>query len=241
MLDNLHIILVETSHPGNIGGVARAMKNMGLSRLRLVKPKIFPDTQAQARSAGAEDVLATAEVFTNLAEAINDCSLVLGTSARSRSVEWPQLNVRDCAGQIMAHAQQQKVAVVFGRESSGLTNDELQHCHYQLIIPANPAYSSLNIAAAVQVISYELRVAAQVDLELKATPETLATAAQMEGFYNHLHDVAIDSDYLNPTLPGQLMGRLRRLFNRSHLTLVEINILRGLLTSIQHKIKPHAK
>ena len=162
MLSHIKIVLVETTHPGNIGAVARAMKNMSMANLWLVSPKIFPSADATSRASGADDVLANANICHTLQEAIADCQLVIGTSARSRSISWPEISPRDCAERVVIKEPDNKVAIIFGRENSGLKNHELDLCHYLLRIPCNSQYSSLNIAAAVQVVCYEFFVAAGV-------------------------------------------------------------------------------
>ena len=165
--DNIRIVLVNTSHPGNIGGAARALKNMGLSRLYLVAPKEFPADKAVWRAAGAQDVLENAVVVDTLDEAIGDCGLVVGTSARGRRIPWPIVNPRECGERTWSEAKQHEVAVIFGREDRGLTNDELHKCNYHVHIPSNEEYSSLNLAAAVQVVAYEIRMAWLADEEGK--------------------------------------------------------------------------
>jgi tRNA (cytidine32/uridine32-2'-O)-methyltransferase len=231
------LVLVGTSHPGNIGAVARAMKNMGLLELYLVNPKIFPHADATARAAGADDVLQTAKVVASLAEAVGDCHLVIGTSARSRTLSWPLLDPRQ-AGELVAQesVQQHKVAVVFGRERSGLDNEELQQCHYHLQIPTNAKFSSLNLAAAVQIVAYEIKVAMdrieQVPVAEISNIE-LPTAHELELFYQHLEQVLLDLEFLDKENPRQLMARLRRLFNRALPKKLEINILRGILKAVQ--------
>jgi tRNA (cytidine32/uridine32-2'-O)-methyltransferase len=238
MLDNIRFILVNTSHPGNIGSAARAMKTMGLSELYLVAPVHFPHPKAQELASNATDVLEHAIVVDTLEQAIADCQLVLGTSTRARTIPWPILSPREFASLAQREAMQTKIAVVFGREQSGLTNEELHLCHYHIQIPTNPDYSSLNIAAALQVIAYELRVAslsAQVPLE--KWDYAFADGAQMEGFYEHLHDVLIAIEFLNPKVPRQLMPRLRRLFTRARPDVMEMNILRGILGAIDKSLK----
>lgn len=231
MLSNIRIVLVETSHPGNIGAVARAMKNMQLSRLYLVAPKIFPCADASSRASGADDVLEAATVCPTLAEAISDCQLVFGTSARLRTIAWPQQSPRECAQLLMQEAQQNQVAIVFGRENSGLTNKELDLCQYLLHIPSNPAFSSLNLAAAVQIISYELLVASAEETLPQQQPEApLATAEQMASFYQHLLQTLIEIDFMHPDKSRSVMRRLRRIYNRSLLDTKELDILRGILT-----------
>ncbi len=238
MLSNIRIILVETSHAGNIGSAARAMKTMGLSDLALVAPRKYPHPKATALASNAADLLDTATVYDTLDDAIADCDLVVGTSTRARTIPWPLLTPRAFAEQMKVEAAlTKKTAVLFGREASGLTNDELHRCHYHIQIPTNPDYSSLNIACALQVIAYELRVAS---LPANTTPVQwdypFATAAQMESFYEHLHRVLIDTEFLNPAVPRQLMTRLRRLFSRARLDEMEMNILRGILTAVEKNL-----
>ncbi|HHJ17720.1 MAG TPA: RNA methyltransferase [Gammaproteobacteria bacterium] len=231
------IVLINTSHPGNIGAAARAMKNMGLGHLRLVDPQQYPSAEATARASGADDVLAAAQSFASLDEAVADCTLVIGASARSRSLPVPMLDPRGCAALVHSQPDPGRVAVLFGRERSGLTNDELDRCHHLVQIPTNPEYPSLNIAAAVQVIAYELRLAAGI-AEPAAAPETdYASAEQMEQFYTHLEQTLIALDFLDADNPRQLMRRLRRLFTRSRPDQNEINILRGILTATGKKIR----
>ncbi|MFV0276172.1 MAG: tRNA (cytosine(32)/uridine(32)-2'-O)-methyltransferase TrmJ [Parahaliea sp.] len=237
-LDNIRIVLVNTTHPGNIGGVARAMKNMGLSRLVLVAPRQFPDPQAEWRAASALDVLAGAVVTDSLDEAIADCQFVVGTSARERRIPWPLLDSRACAARIAENAARgEQVAVLFGREDRGLTNDELQLCNLHLNIPTSANYSSLNLAMAVQIVCYELRMLADAGL-LPAREDThwdapFATRDNMERFYVHLEEALVDIGFLDPVAPRQLMSRLRRLFSRVRLDEMELNILRGILTETQ--------
>jgi len=249
VLDSVRIVLVNTSHPGNIGGAARAMKNMGLSRLVLVDPERFPDPEARARAAGADDVLQQAQVVTTLEEAIADCVLVMGTSARDRRIPWPVLDPRESAGKVLdqlAELPAAPIALVFGREDSGLTSDELQRCQYHVHIPSNPDFSSLNLAAAVQVLSYELRMAqlAREGLPTKMHKvettaihnEIPATAEELEHFYAHLEQVLVEIGFHDPQKPRQLMPRLRRLYGRTGLNRMEINILRGILTETQKAV-----
>ena len=241
MLDNIRIVLVATTHPGNIGGVARAMKNMCLSSLYLVQPKIFPSAEATSRASGADDVLARARVCRNLDQALEDCSLVIGASARARTLAWPVMDPRSCAERVFHEAQTRPVAIVFGREHSGLTNAELEYCHAQVRIPCNPDYMSLNIAAAVQIVAYEIWVAAQVDTGIVGGTESAdgvnavepASADEMSRFYHHLEEVMVETGFLDPQRPRFLMRRLRRLYNRARPDRNEINILRGILTAVQ--------
>jgi tRNA (cytidine32/uridine32-2'-O)-methyltransferase len=246
--DQIRIVLVETSHSGNIGAVARAMKNMGLGNLWLVNPCSFPDEASYARAAGASDVLDSARVVSSLDEALADCVLVMGTSARGRKVPWPVCAPPEAAAAAAGHAESGPVAMVFGRENHGLSNDELQRCHYHIHIPSNPDYSSLNLAMAVQVMCYELRMYYLRSLEggegspyLKSMTRPgdegwdvpPAKVHDVEGFFGHLEQVLIDVDFHRRENPRQLMTRLRRLFQRARLDQMEINILRGILTAVQ--------
>lgn len=237
-LANIRIVLVGTTHPGNIGGAARAMKTMGLSALHLVDPRQFPSAEATARASGADDLLARARVHASLDEAVADCGLVFGASARPRTIPWPVMDARETALRALAEAAQAPVAVVFGREHSGLTNEELERCNYHIHIPANPEYSSLNLAAAVQVVAYELRVAALQGASVEAKEEPPATAEEVEGFYRHLEQTLVDIGFLDRDNPRQLMRRLRRLFGRVRLEATETNILRGILTAAQGRKGP---
>ncbi len=234
------MVLVETTHTGNLGAAARAMKTMGLSRLALVNPRHRPDADALARASGADDLLERAGIHDDLPQALADCRLVIGTSARSRSVEWPVLDPAGAARLLLTEAAAGDVALVFGRESSGLTNDELARCQYLVHIPTNPAFSSLNVAAAVQVLAYEIRrnwLASRG--EAPAAPEHIpAPAEQLEGFHNHLAQAIIDIGYADPAQCDRLLRRLRRLFNRARPETVEINILRGILSAAQGRKTP---
>lgn len=236
MLDNIRIVLINTSHPGNIGAAARAMKTMGLSRLYLVNPHQFPHPKAFEMASHASDVVEQAVVVKTLDEAIGDCQLVVGTSARSRVIPWPMLTPRSLAEKVKQESQTAPIAILFGCEQSGLSNDELQRCHFHIQIPANPVYSSLNIAAAVQIIAYELYVAS-----LEPTPVEdewdypYANTDEMEKFFAHLQEVLIELDFLKPSAPRKLMPRLRRLFVRARPDTNEINILRGILTAVKGK------
>jgi len=254
--DSIRIVLIETSHPGNIGAAARAMKVMGLYNLCLVAPKHFPDAQATAMASGADDILEQAKVVDCLADAIADCHVVIGTSARStRYLQWPLRTARECGqyvaeqvqGNTQNNVQPKKVAILFGRERTGLTNDELDHCQSLVHIPSNPDYSSLNVAAAVQLISYECSIhQSQTVLSTPQQNENRQEApvkrAAMEGFYQHLEQTLADIRYLNPDNPRYLMRRLRRLFGRSEILPSEMNILRGILSAMQgRKFKPRDK
>jgi len=237
LLSHFKVVLVETSHPGNIGAVARAMKNMQLEQLRLVSPKYFPHADATARASGADDVLRTAVVFDSLADAIADCQIVLGASARDRTISWPNITARQTAEKWVGAVPEQNIALVFGRENSGLKNHELDLCHYLLRIPCNTEYSSLNLAAAVQVVCYELFVASGQEIVSNIGDlgqEPLATAAQMEAFYTHLQQTMADIGFLHPERSKSIMRRLRRIFNRTQLDTKELDILRGILRFSQN-------
>lgn len=246
--NQIRIVLVETSHSGNIGAVARAMKNMGLGNLWLVNPKSFPDETSYARSAGASDILDCAHVVSSLDDALADCVLVLGTSARGRKVPWPVIAPPEAASIASENTGKGTVALVFGRENHGLSNDELHKCHYHIHIPSNPNYSSLNLAMAVQVMCYELRMDylrnceddnASSLLKPMLTPDdagwdvSLAPVKDVESFFGHLEQVLLDINFHRRENPRQLMSRLRRLFQRARLDQTEINILRGILSAAQ--------
>lgn len=233
MLQNIRIVLVETTHPGNIGATARAMKNMGLARLFLVKPQHYPSADATARAAGADDLLAGAVLCDSLDEALVGCGVVFGASARARKIAWPQLEPRQAAGRALVAVAAGEVAFVFGREHAGLSNEELDRCNFLVTIPTNPEFASLNVAAAVQVISYELRMASRVAPPTSELNEPLASAEARERFYQHLEQVLTDLEFLDPNNPKHLMRRLRRLFNRVELDCNEVNILRGILTAVE--------
>jgi tRNA (cytidine32/uridine32-2'-O)-methyltransferase len=234
-LAGIRVVLVEPSHPGNIGGAARAMKTMGLGQLALVRPKRFPDPQAEWRAAGAQDVLDAATVHDSLASAIADCQWVVGTGMLTRRIPWPIRDATEAAAEMLAQPAGARVAVVFGRETSGLTNDELQQCHVHLQIPANPAYASLNLAMAVQVVAYELWRQARsgsVVADAPAWDRPLAPMSHVEGMLEHLESVLAASGFLDAGNPGQTMTRLRRLFTRVGLDETEVQILRGILTTL---------
>jgi TrmH family RNA methyltransferase len=231
---SIRIVLVGTTHPGNIGASARAMKNMGVTDLALANPRYFPHEEATARASGAADVLERATVVESLSEAIADCVYVVGTSARARAIDWPSMEPRACAAKLRAEAQRGPVAVVFGPEKSGLSNADLDLCDTLLTIPTDPDFSSLNLAMAVQVVSYELRAAQEPAIdpeERSGTP--LATSGDVERFYEHLERVLTDIGFLDPDNPRHLMRRLRRLFIRARPDQNEINILRGILTAVE--------
>lgn len=230
-LGRVRVVLVGTTHPGNIGAAARAMKTMGLSRLALVAPAGFPSAEATARASGADDLLAAATVHADLAAAIADCRLVLATSARERSIAWPALGPRPAAERLLAAAAHGDVALVFGREHSGLSNEELALAGAMVQIPAAAAFSSLNLAAAVQVLAYELRLAA-----LGGAPAAphgpLAAAEDLERLYAHWLELMTAVGFLDPAKPKQLPRRLRRLLNKAALEASEVQILRGFLSAV---------
>jgi len=240
-LDNARIVLVHTSHPGNIGAVARAMKNMCLSELYLVAPKDYPSDQALWRAANAADVLEKAVVVESLDQALEGCGLVVGTSARGRRIPWPLLDPRQTAEKVLPELSQHKVAFLFGREDRGLTNEELQRCNLHVHIPANEEYSSLNIAMAVQVICYELRMSSigggLGGDDMAEWDQPKATSDDVERYFIHLEQTLTDIGFLKEGAEKQLMTRLRRLYSRSRLDEMEVNILRGILTSTQYWVK----
>ncbi|CAM0557961.1 RNA methyltransferase [Halomonas sp. ATBC28] len=244
MLERIRIVLIGTSHPGNIGGVARAMHNMGLADLALVAPRCEVITQDSiSRASGADHLLHQASVHASLEEAVADCTLAVGASARSRTLPWPMLSPRELADRLPAECQaaESRVALVFGREDSGLTNAELQRCHAHVHIPTNADFSSLNLAAAVQVLAYECRMAwlSQSDGQADAPPtvpnddDDLATHAELERYFEHLERTLIGIDFHDPDQPRQLMARLRRLYLRARPERMEMNILRGILSATE--------
>ncbi|HEX4885006.1 MAG TPA: RNA methyltransferase [Casimicrobiaceae bacterium] len=231
-LQRVRVVLVAPSHPGNIGAAARAMMTMGLARLVLVAPRRFPDAEADARASGATAVLADARVVATLDEALRGAALTVGLSARPREFAGRVLAAREAAQEAIAHARDADVALVFGTEMSGLSNDELARCGVVATIPANPGYSSLNLAAAVQVVAYELRVAALGSDVWRAPRFPAATHDEIEGLYAHATRTLADMRFLDPKLPRRLLPRLRRLFARAGLEREEVNILRGILARI---------
>lgn len=244
VLSRIRVVLSHTSHPGNIGATARAMKTMGLSRLTLVNPKSFPDAEAVARAAGADDVLRNATVCAHLDEALLDTVFIVAISARHRSLGPPPCQVRDGVTEILTQAAGAgEVVLLFGNETAGLSNEEVQRCQRTLFIPSDPGYSSLNLAAAVQLVCYELRLAAfagRPPVVTKAVPFSSppATHDDVERFYAHLERVMIDTGFLDPQQPRRLLPKLRRLFGRAGLERDEINILRGILDAVERKLAP---
>ncbi len=243
MLDrkNIRIVLVETSHPGNIGATARAMKTMQQENLYLVNPKIYPSAECTARATGADDVLQKAIVCQTLEEALKDCSMIFATTARDRSIQWPIHEPRECAKTILSASSNTNVAIVFGRERSGLSNEEVDLCNRVVQIPANKEYSSLNLASAVQIICYELQILSISDEDSSSTDEEnfLASHEDMERFYEHLLTTMTDVGFYDPEQPKKLSRRLKCLFNRALLNQTELNILRGFLAATQDKINKH--
>ncbi|MCU7844630.1 MAG: RNA methyltransferase [Candidatus Thiodiazotropha sp. (ex Monitilora ramsayi)] len=234
MLNHIRIVLVDTSHPGNIGAAARAMKNMCLQQLHLVTPHHYPSEEATSRASGADDLLARAVVHSSLDEALEGCRLVVGTSARPRTVSWPVLSPREAAAKLVEEAAMGEVALVFGREKSGLSNSELDRCNFLVHIPTNEAYSSLNLGAAVQVLGYEVYLASkQGDKAPGEAPRNLATAEMLQGFHEHLAQALDDVGFTDPRQSEKLLRRLRSLFQRARPDKDEINILRGILSAMQ--------
>ena len=237
-ISSIRVVLVATSHPGNIGSTARAMKTMGLHSLYLVRPKSFPDYKANEMAAGADDVLENAQIVDTLEEAVVGCQLILATSARPRGLSLPGLIPSSGADLISTKSDNTQVALVFGREHAGLTNEELLKCHYHIHIPSNPEYSSLNLAQAVQIMAYEVRMkllspTAQVSLQM----DKEASADEIEQFYDHLKAVFIEIQFLKTAHPRRLMLRVRRLFNRVRLETMEVSILRGMLSQVQKSLE----
>jgi TrmH family RNA methyltransferase len=238
-LGRVRVVLINTTHPGNIGATARAMKVMGLTSLHLVTPKVFPHAEATAMASGADDILQRAVVHDSLDSALSGCALALGTSARLRSLPMPMFDARRAARQALQESGAHEVALLFGRERYGLTNEEMMRCQYLVNIPANPEYSSLNLAQAVQIMAYELRMAALdvVDVSLPPLDWDPVDDGQLELFFEHLEQTLLDIRFLNPKQPKKLMMRLRRLFNRARPDQNEINILRGILKASQEASK----
>jgi tRNA/rRNA methyltransferase len=233
LLSHIRVVLSHTSHPGNIGAAARAMKTMGIVSLYLVNPKKFPDAEAEAMASGASDVLQNARVCASLAEALQGTVYALAVSARRRELAYASADARSAAQALVAAAQQGEVAIVFGTEMSGLTNEEILQCRAMAHIPADPAYSSLNLAAAVQVMAYEARLAALGAQVLPPNEFEPARHEDVENFYAHLEQSLLASGFLDPANPRRLIPRLRRLFGRAQLEQEEVNILRGMLNSFR--------
>ncbi len=234
MTDDIRIILVNPSHPGNIGASARAMKTMGLKKLYLVNPKSFPNVSATAMAAGADDILAEATVTATLTEALIGSKIVFGTSARFRTLSLSTYNPKQAAQIIVNETKNNVIAILFGRENNGLTNEELAMCNHHIHIPTNPNFSSLNIAQAVQLIAYEIRSSEKLDNITTPAKEGLATIEEMQNFYQHLQQALVAIKFLNSNNQQRIMAKLKRLFNRVQLEETEAGILRGILTTIKN-------
>ncbi len=241
-LQNIRFVLINTSHAGNVGAAARAMKVMGLEQLHLIGPTDYPSAEATARASGADDVLFNAAVHEKLDDAIKPCTLVFGTSARNRGMDIPVIDLAEAVEIMLDAAVKQKVALLFGKERYGMTNEEMQRCHYLVRFPANPVYSSLNLAAAVQVAAYEIRKQclnmSEAKTEINKTDEVpFADAKKMAGFYEHLFTVMQDVDFIQKQNRVSLEEKLRMMFNRLRIEKHEMDILRGFLSAINKKIK----
>ena len=239
LLNSVKVVLVGTTHPGNIGATARAMKNMGILDLALVEPKEFPSDVATFRSKAAKDILEKASVHRSLEEAISECELVVGTSARGRTVPWPVLNPREAAEEMRKSSLNGKVAIVFGREDRGLTNEELGLCNFHVHIPSDPEYSSLNLSQAVQILAYEIRLSYLEDRHVNKEywDVELANNEQTERLINHMDELMQEVDFYDVENPRKLLVRVRRFFKRSKIDVMEANIFRGLFATIQKKLK----
>jgi tRNA (cytidine32/uridine32-2'-O)-methyltransferase len=237
LLQSIRAVLVQPTHPGNIGGAARALKNMGLTQLYLVAPADYRGADAVARAADAGDVLSRTVACRTLDDAIGDCPFVVGTTARSRRIEWPMADPRAAAARLLEEARRGPVAVLFGQERSGLTNAELDRCHLLVSIRSSPEYPSLNLVCAVQILAYEIYCLVSPGLPAALPSEVPATVAEMRRFYRHLEGVLAEIEFLDPTNPRLLQRRLRRLFNRAQPDRNEVNILRGILTQVQTALR----
>ena len=240
LLKQFRIILCETSHPGNIGSVARAMKTMGFSDLYLVNPKDFPSRQAKALACGAEDILQKATIVLSLEAALKNINHVIGFTARKRELTQPHKNVRDLSIQLINEASNNKIAIIFGNETNGLSNLELQHCQSLGFIDANSKYSSLNLAHAVQIVCHEIRMMGELPVKNKILNQVAKKYVSHDiqnGFYKHLEEILDEIGFLKKIQADRLMMRLRLLFNRTKMEKEEVNILRGILSEIQKKIK----
>ena len=238
-LKNIRFVMCETAHPGNIGAAARALKTMGFGRLHLVAPGRFPDPQAEWLASGATDVLRHARVHPTLADALAGSALTVACTARPREIAVPMVTAREAAARIIGVARSQPAALVFGNETFGLTTAEVGRCQLLATIPANPEYSSLNVAAAVQLFAYELRLTALGSAPQGGKARARATHEELECFFEHLELAMVEHGFLNPAHPKKLMPRLRRLFNRAELEREEVNILRGVIKALVHpKKKP---
>jgi len=233
--EKINIVMVGTTHPGNIGAAARAMHNMCISNLILVNPQCSIDELAYSRASGADVILDQIKHRDSLRQSIKDCNLVIATSARSRSLPWPDLRPRQMAQKIWSLNDQAEVGLIFGPEHSGLSNEELALCHFNVTIPTNPNFSSLNVASAIQVLCYEIYQAAGNASPIKTAEsnECLVTSEDLEGYFAHLEQVLVKTQFLDTDKPGLLMKRLRRLYQRIDLSKTEVNILRGILSSVE--------
>ena len=238
MLSNIRIVLVETFHPGNIGAAARALKNMGLNQLYLVNPRVFPDAEAESRAAGAKDLLANAQVVASLDEAIADCQLVIGTSARERNFDVPILDLEATAKIATVEANSGQIAIIFGRETMGLNNEEMLKCNRHLYIDANPEYPVLNVSQAIQLVCYELYRAEKQRLSSdQPTPDApYPRQHEMTLFYEHLERVLRLTNFIIPQHEGRAFDKLRRFFNRSRPEKTELGMLRGILSSVEETV-----
>ena len=240
LLKQFRIVLCETSHPGNIGSVARAMKTMGFLDLYLVNPKEFPSRHAEALACGAEDILQKATIVTSLESALKNINHVIGFTARKRELTQPHKNVRDLSKQLINEASNNKIAIIFGNETNGLSNLEIQHCQSLGFIDANSKYSSLNLAHAVQIVCHEVRMVSELPIKnkiLKQTTKKYVSHDLQNGFYKHLEEILDEIGFLKKIQADRLMMRLRLLFNRTQMEKEEVNILRGILSEIQKKLK----
>lgn len=236
-LSRVRVVMVNTSNAGNIGGTARAMKNMGLSNLHLVSPRNYPAPEAQWRAVSAEDVLQSATITSCVEQSIKGCALVIGASARERRIPWPLLTPRECAALVVEECQQHPVAILFGREDRGLSNEELRLCQYHVHIPTNDEYSSLNVAMAVQVIAYEVWQAVLNKHEVPSLSRVwdidAAPVEDMEQLFEHMERALRLIGFIAPKAPRQTMTRLRRLFNRQRLDQMEVGMLRGVMSAVE--------
>ncbi len=241
MFERIQIVLIHTSHPGNIGASARAMKTMGFKHLTLVSPKYFPDPQATALASTASDILDQALCVNRLDEALADRTYIIGSSARTRHLSAPQLSVRACAEHLAEKAAGENIAILFGEERTGLSNEALDRCHAYLQIPSSAEYSSLNLSQAVQIVCYELRQALSThESKVESSVKPYANDQEVEAYLQHLERLMIRTEFLDPKFPKRLMSRLHRLYLRARPEKQEINILRGILTAIEKNLGPTA-
>ena len=241
MLSNIRIVLVETFHPGNIGAAARALKNMGLEQLWLVNPREFPSEEADSRAAGAKDLLDNARIVSSVEEAIADCQLVVGTSARERSYDLPLQDLETASAQIWQEAQEGQIAILFGRETSGLNNSEMLLCNRHLFIDANPEYPVLNVSQAIQLVCYELRRATRVIARQSLEPAPYPRQHEMVLFFEHLEKVLRRVNFIIPQHEGRVLDKLRRYFNRTRPEKAEMGMLRGILNAVEETLDNEKK